>query len=249
MEPISYVDLSNGERETLFFFLLNAYLQSRIETDCESNGDEEVNVYIAGLLESLVDGTFYATHADVLATSAVDVTQRAQERNTDRDKAQVYRSNADHRFIAFGLFDGWGEYQSRHRLETTPRESYLKEAQQLYAWAALFCARMPKRYHGLAQTLEKMTEGFDTYLGVLNHMASNHLDFLPRLSVGEAFHLERSAHQASLPKIEEYALDLMLDAYNRWRSAPSEQTRQDFLQQSAPYRELRRDFDPPALLN
>ena len=95
MDSTAYLDLRNGEREPLFFFMLNAYLQSRIETDHESDGDEEVNVYLAGLLHSLVDGRFYADNVDRLATSALDVCQKAEESGTDRGKTNVYRTNAD----------------------------------------------------------------------------------------------------------------------------------------------------------
>ena len=100
----TYLDLGTEEREPLFFYLLNAYLQSRIDTDHESDGDEEVNVYLAGLLHSLVDGRFYADNVDHLASSPLDVCQKADECGTNRGKTDVYRTNADHRLMAFGLF-------------------------------------------------------------------------------------------------------------------------------------------------
>ncbi|MEE3261245.1 MAG: hypothetical protein VX290_00265 [Candidatus Latescibacterota bacterium] len=111
MDSPTYVDLNNGEQENMFFFLLNAYLTSRIETDCESDGDEEVNVYMAGLLHGVVDGKFYTETTDHLAND------------------------------------------------------------------------------------------FETYHGVLDHMARHHLDLLPRLSRGQAFYLEHGAHEAALPAI------------------------------------------------
>ncbi len=77
-----YVDLGNGEREPLLFFLLNAYLQSRIETHHESDGDEEVNVYVAGLLHSIVDGSFYADNHGLLAASPLDVAHIADQAGT-----------------------------------------------------------------------------------------------------------------------------------------------------------------------
>ena len=135
MDSTAYLDLRNGEREPLFFFMLNAYLQSRIETDHESDGDEEVNVYLAGLLHSLVDGRFYADNVDRLATSALDVCQKAEESGTDRGKTNVYRTNADHRLMAFGLFSGFGDHVSLYRRGTTPDEAYIDEARQFYSWA------------------------------------------------------------------------------------------------------------------
>ena len=103
-----YTDLGNGRRETVFFFMLNAYLNSRIDTNNESNGDEEVNMYMAALLESLVDGSFYVDHADSLAPTPTDVFSKIEDSHSDRRKFDVYRTNADHRLVAFGLFAGWG---------------------------------------------------------------------------------------------------------------------------------------------
>lgn len=249
MDSSAYLDLHNGEREPLFFFMLNAYLQSRIETDHESDGDEEVNVYLAGLLHSLVDGRFYADNVDHLATSALDVCERADQVGTDRGKASVYRTNADHRLMAFGLFAGFGEHASLYRRTMTPDTAYIDEAQQFYSWAALFCARLPSKYRGLATTLEKLADDFDTYHEVLGHMAANHMDLMQRLSPGQTFHLEREAHAAAMPALEEQALDRMLDAYNRWRLEPNKKTRQQFIEASTPYCELKPDCDVQQLVN
>ena len=83
--------------------MLKAYLCSRLDTAQESDDDEEVNVYTAHLLHSLVDGSFYNENAEVLA---------------------------DHRLSAHGLFAGFGGHQGRYRKHKTPRQSYLEQAQQ-----------------------------------------------------------------------------------------------------------------------
>ena len=238
MDSPTYVDLNNGEQKNMFFFLLNAYLTSRIETDCESDGDEEVNVYMAGLLHGVVDGKFYTETTDHLAMSPTNVQRKAEDGGSDRSKADVYRANADHRMIAFGLFDGWGERSSRQRLETSQSAGYLEEAQRFYGWASVCCRRMPQKYNMLAQTLDRLANDFETYHGVLDHMARHHLDLLPRLSRGQAFHLEHGAHEAALPAIQEHALDRMLDAYNAWRAEPTTETRAEFMRQSQAYTQL-----------
>ncbi|HJP29866.1 MAG TPA: hypothetical protein QGF95_04860 [Candidatus Latescibacteria bacterium] len=249
MDSTAYLDLRNGEREPLFFFMLNAFLQSRIETDHESDGDEEVNVYLAGLLHSLVDGRFYADNVDHLAPSALDVCEKAEQSCTNRGKTDVYRTNADHRLMAFGLFAGFGDHVSFYRRATTPDEAYIEEARQFYSWASVFCSRLPPRYRGLSVTLEKLADEFGTYHEVLAHMATNHMDLMERLSPGQTWHLEQDAHLAALPQIEAQALDRMLDAYNRWRLEPNETTRKQFLEASTPYSELKPDFIPRNLMN
>ncbi|MBI1961312.1 MAG: hypothetical protein HY473_02590 [Candidatus Sungbacteria bacterium] len=245
-----YVDLGNGERETMLFFLLNALLQSRIETGHESDGDEEVNVYITGLLHSIVDGTFYVDNGGRLAASPLDVAQIAGQAGTVRGKASVYRTNADCRLMEFGLFSGCGGYVSLYRQAMTPQpaETYLEQAEQFYAWAALLCSRMPARYRGLALTLYKLAEGFDIYRQVLSHMGANYIGLLARLSAGQMAHLEHDAHQAALPAIAEHALDRMLDAFNRWKADPTAATRAAFLDASGPYCLLKPGFDPATLV-
>ncbi|MBI2050574.1 MAG: hypothetical protein HYT31_02105 [Parcubacteria group bacterium] len=245
-----YVDLKCGERETMLFFLLNALLQSRIETGHESDGDEEVNVYMAGLLHSLVDGRFYVDNADHLAASPLDVAHIADQAGTTRGKANVYRTNADHLLAAFGLFGGDGNRISRyHRAMVLQQtEASLEHAREFYEWAVLFYARMPARYRGLALTLNKLSAGFDTYRQVLSHMGANYIGLLARLSAGQMAHLEHDAHQAALPAIAEHALDRMLDAYTRWRGQPTAANRRRFMEASGPYCQLKPDFNPATLV-
>ena len=171
-----------------------------------------------------MDGRFYADNVDRLATSALDVCQKAEESGTDRGKTNVYRTNADHRLMAFGLFSGFGDHVSLYRRRTTPDEAYIDEARQFYSWAG-------------------------AYHEVLGHMAAHHMDLMERLSPGQTWHLEHEAHEAALPQIEAQALDHMLDAYNRWRVEPNETTRKQVLEASTPYTELKSGFDPKDLMN
>jgi hypothetical protein len=233
-----YLDLRSGEREKLFFFMLNAYLCSRLDTRQESAEDEEVNVYMAHLLHSLVDGRFYVENAQVLADSPLDVYAKVAEHDSARHKFKVYRTNADHRLISFGLFSGLGGHQSLYRQATTPPETYLEQAQQYYGWAACFSARLPGRYQGLAAALHKLARNFATYRSILSHLGSHYCGLMQRLSAGELFHLERQVHQAALPGLRALALDQMLDAYSRWRRQPSAENRRLFQEACGRYQQL-----------
>ena len=242
MQDADYIDLQNGEREPLFFFMLNAYLCSRLDIEQESDEDEEVNVYIAHLLHSLVDGTFYTENAEVLADAPYDVFAKVEERASDRHKLKVYRTNADHRLVAYGLFDGFGNHQGLYRKSTTPQECYLEQAQQYYGWAACFSERLP-RHQGLACALHKLARDFEMYQSVLSHMGATYFGLMSRLSPGEIFHLERQAHEAAKPVLREGALDQMLDAYGQWCREPNAESRQRFRQACDIYREFDKTFN------
>lgn len=241
MQDADYIDLQNGEREPLFFFMLNAYLCSRLDIEQESDEDEEVNVYIAHLLHSLVDGSFYTENTDVLADAPLDVFSKVEQSESNRHKLKVYRTNADHRLVAHGLFNGFGSHQSLYRKRTTAQESYLEQAQQYYGWAACFSERLP-RAQGLASALHKLSRDFEIYQSVLSHMGATYFGLMSRFSPGEIFHLEREAHEAAKPAMRERALDQLLDAYGRWRREPNAEHRQRFCDACAEYREYDETF-------
>lgn len=244
MQNTTYIDLKTREQETIFFFMLNAFLCSRLETDNESDDDEEVNIYMAQLLLSLVDGSFYSEHAEVLASTPTDVYFKVEEGHTPRHKLQVYRANADHRLVSFGVFGGFGEYQSRHRKAFAAPDAYLEEAQQYYGWAALFCTRLSARYRGLALALEKIAARFGTYCDILGHLSAHHLNLMRQLTPGELFHLEREVNQAALPHIQEEALNHLLDAYNQWQALGTPDSRRHFQEECARYQQVNPAFDP-----
>ena len=247
MQEATYLNIDTGQRETVFFFMLNAYLLSRIDTENESTDDEEVNVYMAGLLQSLVDGSFQADRGEWLATRPTDVFSKVEESDTNRHRLEVYRSNADYRLIAFGLFSGFEHCGPERTVGTAAGDAQLEEAQQYYGWAALFCARLPSRYRGLGVTLEKLAANFDTYLHVLWYMGANYMDFIDRISAGELYHLERQTHEAAVPNIREQVLDRMLDAYNLWKGDPTSHNQEMLTEASAQYAQLEPDFDPAIL--
>lgn len=247
MRDVAYLDLKTHEQETLFFFMFNAFLCSRLDTDQDSDGDEEVNMYMAHLLLSLVDGRFYTEHAEVLGSTPAEVFAKAEQEDTPRHKLQVYRVNADHRLVCFGLFSGSGERQSLYRQTFANPAAYLDEAQQYYHWAALFGHRLPARYQGLALALAKIAVHFETYSTVLTHLSATYLQLMPRLSSGELFHLEREVHQAAQPYIREEALNRLLDAYNQWRAQATPENRQHFQDECARYQQMNPTFDPSCL--
>lgn len=142
-----------------------------------------------------------------------------------------------------------GDRRGSQGLYRSAEGTKLADAQQFYSRAALFVGRLPSRYEALAVTCEKLAGGFDTYRELLRHVAANHLGLLPRLSMGETFHLERRAHEEALPRIEEFALDQMLDAYNEWRAEPNETTRERFFTHSDTWSQLRPGMDTRYMVN
>lgn len=241
---VNFQDVETGERETMFFFLFDAFLKSRMETNLGSDGDEEVNMYMAHLLLSMVDGRLLSEHADRLALIPADVFLKAEHGDNPRRKLEVYRTNADHRLAYYCVFSGTGEHQSLYRQQFTLPESYLEEAQIFYRRACLAGYRLSSRYQGLVLALAKISEHFETYRTILTHMSANYLRLHPCLTTGQLFHLEREANQAAQPGIEKIALDKMLDAYNAWQANPTIESEAKYRQACEQYRQINPAFDP-----
>tara|TARA_Y100000588_G_scaffold336818_1_gene377880 strand:+ start:138 stop:377 length:240 start_codon:yes stop_codon:yes gene_type:complete len=78
-------------------------------------------------------------------------------------------------------------------------------------------------------------------------MRARYFNFIPRLTPGQLFHLEREIHDRALPQIKESTLDHLLEAYNQWRAKPGEETRGKLKEASQRYHQLAPDFDPKTL--
>lgn len=239
-----FMDMKTGKQQTLLFFMFNSFLFSRIEINKETDGDEEVNVYMAHLLLSLVDGRLFSEHADRLAITPADVFLKAEQEDSPRRKFQVYRANADHRLIFYCVFSGTGKHQSLYRQQFTLPESYPEEAQTYYGRAALAAFRLPTRYQGLALAINKIAENFETYRAILTHMSGNYLNLYCQITPGQLFHLQHEANKVTSPEIKKIALDQMLDAFNAWRANPTPESEAKYRQACEQYGQTNPAFNP-----
>ena len=240
---VNYLDLQTKEQETLLFYMFNAFVCSRLDINKETDGDEEVNMYMAHLLFSMVDGRLFSEHADRLGMTPADVFQKAEEGDAPRRKFEVYRANADHRLAFYCLFSGTGEHQSLYHQTFTPPESYPEEAQIYYGRAALAGFRLPARYQGVILAMKKIAANFEIYRSILAHMSGHYLDLRPCLTPGQLWHLERETNQAAGPGIAQIALDKMLDAYNAWQTNPIPENEAEHRQACEQYQQAKAALD------
>lgn len=239
-----FMDLKTGKQRTMLFFMIDSFLRSRIDINKETDGDEEVNVYMAHLLFSMVDGRLFSEQAGKLAITPADVFLKAEQEDFPSRKFQVYRANADHRLVFYCIFCGTGEHQSLYREQFTLPESYIEEAQTYYGRAALAARRLPARYQGLALAINKIAANFDTYRAILTHMSGNYLNLHCQITPGQLFHLQCEANKVTSPEIKKIALDYMLDAYNAWQVNPTPESEAKYRQACEQYRQTNPAFNP-----
>jgi hypothetical protein len=211
---------TGADVQTSYFFMLNCLLHSRVHTGLESNSefyDEDVNVYLAHLLNAQIDPAHAARTTDLIAPDDATVHRMIAEASDDRQRYGIYKANADFLLIAVTIFDIFEDrHYNRHPAFHVSRESHIGRASLYYGLASSYAARLGPGPASLAATLQKISEGIETYVRILAYLRGHYLDLIRRYSVGELFHLERSIEEIERGEMIEQMRNEFLDTYHAW---------------------------------
>lgn len=219
----AYRIVGKKESEQSLYFMLNALLQARIDVGDETTDDEDVNVYLASLLHSLLDDA--AARAERVSHYDSEV-QRLADAGDLRSKFTVYRANADHALVSVAVFDRpWMRSRGgRPQLDTVDRRLETR-GRLYYTVAASLEQKLKYGSTAVSEVLNKLSERFDLYTRILSRVRSSHLNLFARITQGEAYHLERHAQEGAKPALIEHGKNQFLDAYGEWMSTTSAQAR------------------------
>jgi hypothetical protein len=204
--------------ERAHFFVMNCLLYSRMEAGFPTNDagfDEDVNVYLAGLLTSVIDprpGGW--TAASVVSTDAA-LREKAEAAPGPREKCRLYRSNADRILVSLGIFKN----ARLRRPDSVPHldlaaSGWVGRGKAYYAIARSYDAQARRRETALGEVLGKLSANFERYLAVLSLMGGEHLNIFRRISDGEVFHLERASRSSERRAELALRYDRFLDLYS-----------------------------------
>ncbi len=242
--------------QTSYFFMLNCLLHSRIHTGIESNSDvydEDVNVYLAHLLNSQIDPVNIERVGRYIASSDDELHRMAADASSDRERYQLYKANADYLLLSIAVFDTVD--RSRPHLPAvlrTPREVFTARAATYYGHAASYACKIHRGSNGIARVLQKLSDGFENYVRILTYMRGQYLGLLKRFSEGELFHLDRQIEEIRRGETIEQVRNDFLEAYSAWlkpdNGRPREELKDDLLRSAQRLSEIDPDFEfqPPA---
>jgi hypothetical protein len=237
--------------QTSYFFMLNCLLHSRVHTGLESNSefyDEDVNVYLAHLLNAHIDPARAAHAAEWIAPDDATVHRMIADAPDDRQRYQIYKANADFLLVAVTIFDVFEDrHYNRHPAFHIPRESHIGRAALYYSLAASHAARLSSGPASLAPTLAKISEGIETYVRILAYLRGHYLDLIRRYSVGELFHLERSIQEIERGETIEQMRNEFLDTYHAWLKTGVSDLKEKLSEQARMLKEIDPSFNfkPP----
>ena len=242
---------STGDTPTSYFFMLNCLLHSRVHTGLESNTefyDEDVNVYIAHLLNSQIYPEYMALNSHYIARDESDLARILAECDDNRHRYTVYKVNADHLLMSLGAFDSaGGDRPGRHPVFKTPRSVFLGRASAYYALASSYACKLTRGSSGLSATLRKLSEGIETYVKILSYMRGQYLGLIKRYSPGELFHLDLTIKEIERGEALETKRNEFLDTYHEWLQTGVNELKSKLAEQAKLLREIDPTFEftPP----
>ena len=249
-----FTDLTDAARSVKpsYYFMMRSLLHSRIDTGLPSppGGEEEdVNVYLAHLLQAFGDSAFFESSRPYLHRYDHEVFDRLSHSTDARLKYKIYKTNADFLLISIGIFDNPSQTllgsgpASSHRAGFEPsEEATIGRGRTYYQFAFEYSQVVNRRHPAVTEVLEKLSHGFDRYAQILAHLRGEYLDIIEQFSQGEIYHLERSVNREQLREKLRERQDTFLDAYASWRRSGTEDDRQAMLTAAQALRELDPNF-------
>jgi hypothetical protein len=250
-----YIELPANRRELrpTYHFMLKCLLYSRMETGLLSNQDfydEDVNVYLAHLLDSMIRPENVENARRYLSQYDTEVFRKLSCSKDARLKYTIYKTNADFLLISLGIFDNPEATVPETSAPGNPdrqilkpsEEAYVGRGRTYYRFAYTYSQIVHGRNAGISDVLEKLSLGFEKYLRVLAHMRGEYLDLLKRLSTGEVYHLERVANEEQRHQKLKAKQDRILDLYIDWKKTGAVSLREQIRKLVDEIREMDPDF-------
>lgn len=222
MQSYPYQMIGNGEREESLFFMLDVLLRSRIETGEETTDDEDVNIYLANLLHEFMITSDEETQNRFVSRYEMDVSTEIDRHKSLGMHYHIYRSNADYALMKTSIFDPLNDSRYLEQDE----EVFVARGKTYYRYASRCHERFKHKRTGVADVMAKLSDRFETYMGILMHIRVSYFNLLKRFSQGEIFHIQRKAQDA--PEFENVSdgRNQFLDAYGDWMRTGAEYYRE-----------------------
>ena len=205
---------------TVSQFLTLCLLGARQEAGFPSNEagfDEDVNVYMAGLLVHLLQPQFHRDAARYVQAHDQDLARLVRRSDDERFRYRAYRTNADHLLLAIGLF---------HHVESTARPAFLRREPReflgrgstYYQLASSSLRRLRRQPSATEIAMSKLGGGIERYVEILRRVRTTYFRLTERLGEGSLFHLGRSLP----PEGDLGALyDAFLDQFSQFQHEPT----------------------------
>lgn len=239
-----FYDLNEKSVGKSGFFFLEHILKARCELHLESaedSCDQELNIYIAGLLNSLLHGGNHITQKPYISPFDQDVRHYLHAHPGFRNVYTVYRENADTGLLLSALFSGHEHCGSYHRRVFNSKKETGRIA-LYYEIAASALGHLQGNNHSLIEVLEALSKHIETIMKIIQYASSNYFDLMERLSEGTMFHLQRELDCLDAKKEYQKMMDDFLLQYGKYMEHPTEDKKKVLVGLIAEIKRVKHDF-------
>lgn len=219
----SFYDLNRKEKSQTRFFFLEHVLKARVDLNLDTGRneyDQEINVYIAGLLNSLVESNSFILQKPYISPFDTDVRKWLEAHPGLRNQYTVYRDNADFGLVLLGLFLKVHHKGSYHHI-VMPENKDQGRVALYYSLAASALAHLQGNSVSLVNVFEAISEQMENILLILRRAAGTYFDLLERISDGSMYHLEKELTDKSNKNLYNKKIDEFLKIYSEYKANPT----------------------------
>jgi hypothetical protein len=224
-----WIDLNNKESSKTNYFFLEHVCKARIDLHIESGRnvcDQEINVYLAGLLTSLIASTAFIQQKPYISVFDLDIRNYLDTHPGLRNEFVVYRDNADYGLMSAGLFAGDNHRGSYHH-KVISDQADLGKIALYYSMAASALAHLQGTRHSLFCVLDTMSKYLDEIHQILRYAAVTYFDMVEKISDGSLYHLEMELAEEGKKTLYKENVDKFLQLYTEYKKAPTDQLKNE----------------------
>jgi hypothetical protein len=240
----SYHDLCSKIDENTHYFFLENILKARISLHLETgrqNYDEEVNMYLAELLASLVSSSSFTENKPYISSFDYEVSSYLQQHPDARTEYVVYKENADFGLSSVSLFLDHFHAGSYYHRVIGHAESGERIA-LYYKLAASALAHLRGSRTTSAHVYLSIADHINDAMQLVRKVSSESFEFVERLSRGSMFHLEKELEEAVRVKIYKSKLDDFLKAYRDHKENTTEEKKATLMTLARELKNLNPEF-------
>lgn len=239
-----YLDMNNHTYNATNFFFLEHLLKARADLHLETGKhsfDQEVNVYLTGLLNSLLSSGSLIIQKPYVSAFDSDVRSWLDAHPGARNEYIVYRDNADFSLLLSGLFDGT-EHKGSYQHIVLTDEFDIGRVSLYYELAASALVHLQGNKSSLVSVFYALSGTINEIILILKRAAATYFDLLEKITDGSIFHLEKELDELQIKTVYAALLDEFLKVYSRYKESPSDEHRRTLLELSEKLKKINESF-------
>ncbi|MFH1259414.1 MAG: hypothetical protein ABII74_06360 [Elusimicrobiota bacterium] len=218
MDQLFFYDFRNKKKDSVGYYLLSAIIKLQKKMECFRGNiflEEEVNVYLAGVLLSLLVGRLFSDK--LISLNDTDIFQLLSKTKDVSEKYSIYKVNADHLLVCLGIFNNIGtSFKDSHCFYGRRKETYVGRLQDYYLLASSYHQKIYRQQTILSQVLEQLSHNLSNYLQLLSFLRQDYFCLTKTVSKEEFAVIIEQAKQSQREILLQKKRDLFLDAYSYW---------------------------------